>query len=79
MKKDDVDINLPDKNKRTPLVTFLVYSKKIPEDKRVDYVTFLMENGADIKIKSKKKEKALKLVKKKGKLYKIMKKKYKKK
>lgn len=74
-----VNINLPDKEKRTPLVTFLVHTKKVPESLRVDFVTFMMENGANIKLKSKKREKALKLVEKKGELYKVMKKKYKKK
>jgi len=46
---------------------------------KVDFVTFLMESGTNIKLKTKKGEKALKLVKKKGELYRIMKKKYKKK
>lgn len=73
------DVNLPDKDKRTPLVSFLVHTKTIPEKLKIDFLTVLMENGAKINIKSKKKEKALKLVDKKSKLYKIMKKKYKKK
>jgi ankyrin repeat protein len=68
------DVNIADKEKRTPLVTFLVHTKRIPEKLRVDFVTVLMENGAKIKLKSKNGEKALKLVKKKGKLYKAMKK-----
>ena len=79
MEKKGVDVNLTDKDKRTPLVIFLVHTQKMKDDKRIDFVTTLMENGAKINIKSKKKEKALKLVKRKGKLYKVMKKKYKKK
>lgn len=74
-----VDVNIADKDKRTPLISFLSYSQKLPEKMKVDLVTLLMENGAKSKLKSKKGERALKLVKKKGALYKIMKKKYKKK
>ncbi len=77
--KKGVDVNLPDKNKRTPLITFLVHTKKMKDEKRIDFVTCLMENGAKTNIRSKKKEKALKLVDRKGELYKVMKKKYKKK
>jgi ankyrin repeat protein len=79
IEKKGVNINLPDNIKRTPLVTFLVHTKKMSDDKKIDFVTFLMENGALTKQKSKKGEKALKLVEKKGDLYKVMKKKYKKK
>jgi len=74
-----VDVNLPDNNKSTPLVSFLSYSKKLPDEVKVDFVTLLMENGAKTNIKNKKGEKALKLVDKKSELYKIMKKRYKKK
>jgi len=74
-----VNVNLPSNKKSTPLVSFLSYSKKLPDTVKIDFVTLLMENGAKTNIKNKKGEKALKLVEKKGELYNIMKKRYKKK
>ena len=74
-----INVNLTDKDKRTPLVAFLVHVKKVDDDNKVDFITCLMENGAKNNIKSKKKEKALKLVDKKSKAYAALKKRYKKK
>jgi len=79
MTRKSVDVNLPDKEKRTPLISFLVHTKRLPDNMKIDFLTALMENGAKTKLKSKKGEKPLKLVEKKSELYKIMKKKYKKK
>jgi len=73
------DVNLVDNLKQTPLVLFLLRTRKYSDTMKVDYVRFLMESGTNIKLKTKKREKALKLVEKKGELYNIMKKKYKKK
>lgn len=73
------DVNIADKDKRTPLVSFLVCTSKVADDQKIEFVTLLMENGAKTKLKSKKKEDPLKLVDKKSKLYEVMKKKYKKK
>lgn len=74
-----VNVNITDKEKRTPLVTFLAHVKEIDDAKKVDFITCLMENGAKTKIRSKKKEYALKMVEKKSNAYKAMKAKYKKK
>lgn len=71
-----VDVNITDKDKRTPLIAFLVKVQKLDDAKKVDFITCLMENGAKTKGRSKKKESALKLVSKKSEAYKAMKKKY---
>ena len=71
--------NAVDKLKRTPLLTFLLASKKLPNDMKVDYINCLHDYGANPKSKSKKKETPLKLVEKKGKLYMMLKKRHKKK
>ena len=70
----EVNVNITDKDKRTPLVAFLRYIRKMDDSKKVDYISCLMENGAKTNIKSKKKEKALKMVDKKSEAYKAMKK-----
>ena len=75
----EANINATDNNKRTPLVAFLVKTKGMNDAKKVDFITCLMEYGAKTNIKSKHKEKALRLVDKKGEAFKAMKKKYKKK
>lgn len=71
--------NITDKNKRTPLITFLLSSKRLPDEMKVDYINGLLDYGANPKAKSKKKETPLKLVEKKGKLYVMLKKRRKKK
>ena len=73
------DVNNTDNEKNTPLLSFLVYAKKLPETMKLGFVTLLMKNGAHIKGKNKQGQKAIKFVERKGILYKIMKKKYKKK
>ena len=73
------DVNIADKDKRTPLVSFLVCTGKVADEQKIEFVTLLMEHGAKTNLKSKKKEDPLKLVDKKSKLYEVMKKKYKKK
>lgn len=71
--------NVTDKLKRTPLITFLLSAKKLPDDMKVDYINCLLDYGANPKAKSKKRETPLKLVEKKGELYMMMKKRHKKK
>jgi hypothetical protein len=71
--------NITDKDKRTPLINFLLSSKKLPDDMKVEYINCLLDYGANPKAKSKKKETPLKLVEKKGKLYMMLKKRHKKK
>lgn len=74
-----INVNATDKYKRTPLVAFLVHTKKIDDAKKIEFITCLMENGAKNNIRSKKKEKATSLVDRKSEAYKALKKKYKKK
>lgn len=74
-----VDVNVTDKDKRTPLVAFLVHVKDVDDANKVDFITCLMENGAKYNIRSKKKEKATSLVDRKSAAYKALKAKYKKK
>jgi len=78
--ENGADVNIVDAQKRSPLIIFIKKTpKKIPEDWKIDFVTKLLENGANAKLRSKKGEKALKLVDKKGELYKVLRKRYKKK
>ena len=70
-----VNVNITDKDKRTPLVAFLVQTKNVDDAKKIELVACLMQNGAKTNIKSKKGEKALKFVDKKSELYKVLKKK----
>lgn len=74
-----VNVNVADKEKRTPLIAFLANVKDVDDDKKVDMITCLMENGAKTTGRSKKKESPLKMVDRKSEAYKAMKKRYKKK
>lgn len=69
-----VDVNIADKLKRTPLITFLANTKSGNNKQKIPLVTCLLENGAKNNAKSKKGEKPLKMVDKKSELYQVLKK-----
>ena len=77
--KYGADPNITNKFRRTPLIIFLISAKRLPEKMQEEYVNCLLDNGANPKARSKKRETPLKLVKRRGKIYKLLKKKRRKK